>query len=172
MSTGQRQRVKLAQAIAHDPALVLLDEPTDGLDPVQRDDMLTLIRRVGTEFGIDVILSSHLLEEVERVCDGAVILAGGRVAASGTIAELTGVGRGILVEVDSDAEAVARVLEGRGFVVDIDGDRLVVDDTARGEEPDRVYDAVRDAVMTSGVGLRRLTNRTVRLEDVFLEVDA
>jgi ABC-2 type transport system ATP-binding protein len=172
MSTGQRQRVKLAQAIAHDPALVLLDEPTDGLDPVQRDDMLTLIRRVGTEFGIDVILSSHLLEEVERVCDGAVILAGGRVAASGTIAELTGVGRGILVEVDSDAEAVARVLEGRGFVVDIDGDRLVVDDTARGEEPDRVYDAVRDAVTSSGVGLRRLTNRTVRLEDVFLEVDA
>ena len=74
MSTGQRQRVKLAQAIAHDPQLVLLDEPTDGLDPVQRDDMLALIRRVGTEFGIDVVLSSHLLEEVERICDAAVIL--------------------------------------------------------------------------------------------------
>ena len=67
MSTGQRQRVKLAQAIAHDPMLVLLDEPTDGLDPVQRDQMLELIRRCGTEFGIDVLLSSHLLEEVERV---------------------------------------------------------------------------------------------------------
>jgi ABC-2 type transport system ATP-binding protein len=172
MSTGQRQRVKLAQAIAHDPALVLLDEPTDGLDPVQRDDMLTLIRRVGTEFGIDVILSSHLLEEVERVCDGAVILAGGRVAAAGTIADLTGVGRGILVEVDASADAVARLLEERGFVVDVEGDRLVVDDTERGEGPEVVYDAVRDAVTTSGVGLRRLTNRTVRLEDVFLEVDA
>ena len=81
MSTGQKQRVKLAQAIAHDPALALLDEPTDGLDPVQRDDMLTLIRRVGTEFGIDIVLSSHLLEEVERVCDSAVILSGGRVVA-------------------------------------------------------------------------------------------
>src|SRR4029077_2968202 len=63
MSTGQRQRVKLAQAIAHDPHLVLLDEPTDGLDPVQRDDMLALIRRVGTEFGMDIVISSHHLEE-------------------------------------------------------------------------------------------------------------
>ena len=61
MSTGQRQRVKLASAIAHDPALVLLDEPTDGLDPVQRDDMLALIRRIGTEFGIDIVVSSHHL---------------------------------------------------------------------------------------------------------------
>ena len=172
MSTGQRQRVKLAAALAHDPVLLLLDEPTNGLDPVQRESMLDLIRRVGHEFGISVVLSSHLLEEVERVCDGAVILAGGRVAAAGTIADLTGVGRGILVEVDASADAVARVLEERGFVVDVDGDRLVVDDTERREEPDRVYDAVRDAVTTSGVGLRRLTNRTVRLEDVFLQVDA
>ena len=76
MSTGQRQRVKLAQALAHDPMLVLLDEPTDGLDPVQRDAMLELIHRVGHEFGITVLLSSHLLEEVERICDAAVILSG------------------------------------------------------------------------------------------------
>ena len=96
MSTGQRQRVKLAQAIAHDPQLVLLDEPTDGLDPVQRDDMLALIRRIGTEFGIDVLLSSHLLEEVERVCDAAVILADGVVVAAGRIDELTGGDRGLV----------------------------------------------------------------------------
>ena len=101
MSTGQRQRVKLAQAIAHDPHLVLLDEPTDGLDPVQRDDMLALIRRIGTEFGIDIILSSHLLEEVERVCDCAVILAGGpgrgRTARSPSSPASTAA---LLVEVD------------------------------------------------------------------------
>ena len=66
MSTGQRQRVKLAGAIVHDPALVLLDEPTDGLDPLQRDDMLALIRRVGSEFGMDIVISSHHLEEAER----------------------------------------------------------------------------------------------------------
>ena len=83
MSTGQRQRVKLAAAIAHDPRLVLLDEPTDGLDPTQRDAMLALIRRIGSEFGMDIVLSSHLLEEVERTCDRAVILVGGEVAALG-----------------------------------------------------------------------------------------
>ena len=69
MSTGQRQRVKLAQAIAADPSLILLDEPTDGLDPVQRDEMLALIKQISGEYRIDVMLSSHLLEEVERVSD-------------------------------------------------------------------------------------------------------
>ena len=76
MSTGQRQRVKLAAAIAHDPELVLLDEPTDGLDPVQRTEMLDLIRRVGTEFGMHIVISSHHLEEVERICDAVVIVEG------------------------------------------------------------------------------------------------
>ena len=169
MSTGQRQRVKLAQAIAHDPQLVLLDEPTDGLDPVQRDDMLALIRRVGTEFGIDIILSSHLLEEVERVCDNAVIIAGGEVVASGPIAELTGADRGLLVEVDAHAGVLADVLRAGGSTVEVDGSRLVVT-RASGAADDELYDIVRDALAESGAGLRRLTNRTVSLEDVFLEV--
>ncbi len=168
MSTGQRQRVKLAQAIAHDPHLVLLDEPTDGLDPVQRDDMLALIRRIGTEFGIDIILSSHLLEEVERVCDAAVILAGGQVVASGPIAQLTGADRGLLIEVDERPDALAAVLRERHLEVAVDGTRLVVTRPRAGAED--LYDLVRDAVVTSGVGLRRLTDRTVSLEDVFLEV--
>jgi ABC-2 type transport system ATP-binding protein len=174
MSTGQRQRVKLAQAIAHDPALVLLDEPTDGLDPVQRDDMLTLIRRIGSEFGIDVVLSSHLLEEVERVCDAAVILSAGRVARSGSMEELTGVGRGMLVEVDSSPESFVAELRARGASVTIDGRHLLVDVTTSASRPPAgvdLHDVVRDALAASDVGLRRLTDRTVRLEDVFLEVD-
>jgi len=168
MSTGQRQRVKLAQAIAHDPHLVLLDEPTDGLDPVQRDDMLALIRRIGTEFGIDILLSSHLLEEVERVCDSAVILAGGQVVASGPIDQLTGADRGLLIEVDSRPDELATVLRGRHLEVAVDGMRVVVT-RPTGTEID-LYDVVRDALVTSGAGLRRLTDRTVSLEDVFLEV--
>jgi ABC-2 type transport system ATP-binding protein len=163
MSTGQRQRVKLAQALVHDPALILLDEPTDGLDPVQRDDMLALIRRIGTEFGIDVVLSSHLLEEVERVCDGAVILGEGRVVASGTLDELRGPDQGLVVEVDDRVDAVAADLRLRGGDVTIDGHRLLV--TGR---DDAVYDDVLEAVATAGVGLRRLQPATVSLEQVFL----
>jgi ABC-2 type transport system ATP-binding protein len=173
MSTGQRQRVKLAQAIAHDPHLVLLDEPTDGLDPVQRDDMLALIRRVGTEFGIDIILSSHLLEEVERLCDAAVILGSGRVVAAGAIAELTGADRGLLVEVDERPEELAEALSRRGLHVDREGHRLVVSwpEAPAAPPPPPLYPLVRDALVATGSGLRRLTNRTVSLEDVFLEVD-
>lgn len=170
MSTGQRQRVKLAQAIAHDPALVLLDEPTDGLDPVQRDEMLALIRRVGTEFGIHVVISSHLLEEVERTCDAAVILRSGQVVAAGPLHTLTGRGAGLLVEVDDRPDQVAALLRTGGLDVQVDGLRLVVTTPVR-PSPD-LHDAVRDAVVAAGVGVRRLNDRTVRLEDVFLELGA
>ncbi len=172
MSTGQRQRVKLAQAIVHDPALVLLDEPTDGLDPVQRDDMLSLIRRVGTQYGIDIVLSSHLLEEVERICDAAIILSAGRVVASGSLSVLTGAERGVLVEVDDDPTALATVLRERGASVEVDGRRVVVTIDGVVAADDVLYDLIRDAVVVTGVGVRRLTNRTVSLEQVFLEVGA
>jgi ABC-2 type transport system ATP-binding protein len=175
MSTGQRQRVKLAQAIAHDPALVLLDEPTDGLDPVQRDEMLSLIRRVGTEFGIHVVISSHLLDEIERTCDAAVILRDGMVVAAGPLSELTGAGTGLVVEVDDHPEVVAELVRARGLDVTLDGLRLVVTTrTADGADtaPVDPHDAARDAVVEAGVGVRRLSDRTVRLEDVFLEVGA
>jgi ABC-2 type transport system ATP-binding protein len=165
MSTGQRQRVKLAQAIAHDPALVLLDEPTDGLDPVQRDQMLELIRRCGTEFGIDVLLSSHLLEEVERVCDAVVILGDGAVVASGSIDELRGVGSGTYVEVDGpgSAERLVAALVPRGLSAVVDGARIAIETS-----DDRTLDIVRDTVADLGLGLRRLQPRRLSLEDVFL----
>src|SRR5215831_18404912 len=87
-STGMKQRAKLAQALVHDPPVLLLDEPTSGLDPAGRDALLRLIRTLGTEHGKSVLLSTHLLADVEAVCERVVILAGGRVRGEGTVSEL------------------------------------------------------------------------------------
>jgi ABC-2 type transport system ATP-binding protein len=163
MSTGQKQRVKLASAMAHDPALLLLDEPTNGLDPMQRDAMLTLIRRIGTEFGIAVILSSHLLEEVERVCDSVLILSAGTVVAAGGLDELRGGGGAFVVEPDERIDELADALRRAQLTVEVSGLKLVV----TGDEV-AVVDGVRDACATLGIGIRRLQRRTATLEDVFL----
>jgi ABC-2 type transport system ATP-binding protein len=169
MSTGQRQRVKLAQALAHDPSLVLLDEPTDGLDPVQRDSMLELIHRIGHEFGITVLLSSHLLEEVERICDDAVILSGGVVAAAGSLDALRGSGEGVALELDGDPaaiEAALTTIHGTGAHIRVEQRGYVI----TGDE--RLWQIVRDSVADAGASIRRLGRRTVSLEEVFLGVGA
>ena len=162
MSTGQRQRVKLASAIAHDPELVLLDEPTDGLDPMQRTEMLDLIRRIGTEFGMHILVSSHHLEEVERICDAVVIVEGGLVVHAGTLADVRRGPEGLVVEVDDRAEELAAVLTASGYAVTVDGGVLLLGDA------DGVHDAVRDAIADLGIGLRRLGPRGRTLEDVYL----
>ena len=166
MSTGQRQRVKLAAAIAHDPELVLLDEPTDGLDPVQRGEMLDLIRRVGTEFGMHILISSHHLEEVERICDAVVIIEGGAVVHAGRLADLRHGPEGLLVEVDERADELAALLASRGIEVSPGPGGVLM----LGGSPD--HDAVRDAVADLGVGLRRLAARGRTLEDVYLGTGA
>jgi len=167
MSTGQRQRVKLAQAIAHDPQLVLLDEPTDGLDPVQRDAMLELIKHISTEFGINIVVSSHLLDEVEQVCTGIVILSEGRTLTWGRLDELQLQGQsGIVLQVDGSEEktqALASYLQGVGCTVWIQGPRLQID--AAGD----VFDLVRDAVIDHQLGIVRLSRQKLSLEDVFME---
>ena len=162
MSTGQRQRVKLASAIAHDPELVLLDEPTDGLDPMQRTEMLDLIRRIGSEFGMHIVVSSHHLAEAERICDAVVIVEGGEVVHAGTIADLRRGPEGLVVEVDERADELASVLRARGLDVSVDGVVLVIG------AADDAGDAVRDAVADLGLGLRRLAPRGRTLEDVYL----
>ncbi len=99
-STGMKQRVKLAQALVHDPRLLMLDEPTNGLDPAGRDEMLDLIRRIGRDFGISMLMSSHLLGEIERVCDHLVVIDAGRLMRADTIATFTGEMQVLTVEVD------------------------------------------------------------------------
>jgi ABC-2 type transport system ATP-binding protein len=167
MSTGQRQRVKLAGAIVHDPDLVLLDEPTDGLDPLQRDDMLALIRRVGTEFGMDIVISSHHLEEAEQICDAVVILGDGAVVRAGILSELSRRDtERLVVIVDDQAPELAVLLRAAGFEVDQEGEALSI------LLVDGLHDAVRDAVADRGVGIRRLAVERQSLEDVYMEASA
>ena len=176
MSTGQRQRVKLAQAIAADPSLVLLDEPTDGLDPVQRDEMLILIRQISTDYSIDVMLSSHLLEEVERICDNVVALDAGRLVAQGRLDDLVGDVEGVTVElaeipdVPGSIDAVAARLRAAGLEVQHDPGFTRMD--VLGASADDIADAVRDAIADSGARTRRIEQRRRKLEDLFHAVES
>ncbi len=169
MSTGQRQRVKLAQAIASDPELVLLDEPTSGLDPTQRSEMLALIKEVSNEHSVSVVLSSHLLDEVESVCDHIVALDAGRLVACGSIKELIGHDEGVtleLVDVRTPAgsvDVVEQALLAAGIEVERSGTTLRLGGREVGELCDRARDAVADA----GARLRRLEARRRTLADIF-----
>jgi len=117
-SLGMKQRVKLAQALVHDPPVLLLDEPTSGLDPAGRDAMLKLVRTLGAEYGKSILLSTHLLADVEAVCDRVVILAGGRIRSIGTVEELCSrrMNR-VRLRVQGEATAFRTGLEASGATV-------------------------------------------------------
>lgn len=169
MSTGQRQRVKLAQAIAADPRLIVLDEPTDGLDPVQRDEMLNIIVQVQRDFGIDVMLSSHVLEEVERVCDHVVALAEGRLVAQGSMAELAGASGGIELELvelpdrPTSIDDVAASMSAAGVGVRRSGTTLSV----VGLPDDDLFDLAARSVAEAGARIRTLGQHRRTLDDIF-----
>jgi ABC-2 type transport system ATP-binding protein len=162
-----RQRVKLAQALVHDPDLVLLDEPTNGLDPAGRDDMLELIRRIGAEFGISAIVTSHLLGELERVCDGIVVIDGGRLLRHSTTASVTAETHVVAVEVDGDPAALHARLIDAGVAVQGDGRLLHV-----GVADEAAYDIVRDAVVELGLGLVRMERQRHRMTEIFTDGEA
>jgi ABC-2 type transport system ATP-binding protein len=161
-STGMKQRVKLAQALVHDPALVFLDEPTNGLDPAGRDDMLGLIRRIGTEFGISVLVASHLLGELERVCDHVVVIDGGRLLRSSSTADVTAASALVGVEVDDRTDELVAALRADGLAVAASGRLLEVE-----LRDDTTYDLVRDHVASLGVGLIRMERRRHRMSEIF-----
>ncbi|GAB3961463.1 ABC transporter ATP-binding protein [Actinoallomurus acanthiterrae] len=161
-STGMRQRVKLAQALVHDPKLVFLDEPTNGLDPAGRDEMLALVRRIGSQFGISVLVTSHLLGELERVADHLVIIDGGRLLRSQAVAAFTQASGVLAVEVEEEMDRLGEHLAATGLRVHPDGRLLLID--IAGET---TYDIVRDSVADLGLALVRMENRRHRIEEVF-----
>ena len=161
-STGMKQRVKLAQALVHDPVLVFLDEPTSGLDPVGREEMLALIRRTGREFGISIMLSTHLMGDVETTCDRIIVLEGGAVAESGDVAGFTAESETVYVDVYDNVEGLIRALSDRGLESSLDGVSVAVEGVGDAE-----YDKIRDALVDTGSRLRRLGPRRRRLSDIF-----
>jgi ABC-2 type transport system ATP-binding protein len=161
-STGMKQRVKLSQALVHDPVFVFLDEPTAGLDPAGREEMLQLIRKTHREFGISVLFSSHLMADVERTCDRIIVLQGGQLVHSGEVEQFTKETETVFIEVDTNREALVAALERRGVVVTMDGGGLTI------EGPDEsVYDHVRDALVEAQAPLRRMAPRRRALTDLF-----
>jgi ABC-2 type transport system ATP-binding protein len=161
-STGMKQRVKLAQALVHDPKLIFLDEPTNGLDPAGRDDMLGLIRRIGTDFGISVLVSSHLLGELERTCDHVVVIDGGHLLRSTSTAEITAEGQVLLVEVTERAGELVDLLTAAGYQAAANGSALEIALVG-----DVTYDAVLAGVNNLGVGLVRLERPRHRMAELF-----
>ena len=170
-STGMKQRAKLAQALAHDPRLVLLDEPTNGLDPAARDDMLELVRRIGRDFGIAVLVTSHLLGELERVSDHVVVLDGGRLLRSSATSDFLDTTGTLLVEVlggATERDLLGRALHEAGFPCQPRGNVVAVAPPAPGETRN-VHDMIRDTTVELGLGLVRVQPDHRRIEDIFRE---
>jgi len=161
-STGMKQRVKLAQTLVHDPVLVLLDEPTAGLDPGGREEMLTLIKRTGDEFGISLMLSSHLMGDIERTCETIIVLDAGRVVEVGPVTSFTEETEAIAVEVDENREELITALKERGVEPLIDGSSIVIEGVI-GDQ----YDLIRDALVAANAPLRRMAPSRHELTEIF-----
>lgn len=164
-STGMKQRVKFAVALVHDPRLLLLDEPTNGLDPAGREQMLELIQRTGRTQGMAILMATHLLADVERVCEHVLVLDGGRLARAGPVAAFRSAKPLLRVDVGSaDAARLAAALTHAGETVRVHAGEVLVElhDYA-------AYDQIRDTVAALNLPLLRLTQVSRTLADIFAE---
>jgi len=164
-STGMKQRIKLAQALVHDPDLLFLDEPTNGMDPKGREEMLELVRDLGHNKGVSLILSSHLLPDVEYTCDHVVVMDKGQVATQGPINELKGpAGRVFELRIKGNLPGFIEALAKEGMdthATDEDVMRVFVPDALGNHQ------AIFKAAARFGVQVRHLRPSVPTLEDVF-----
>jgi ABC-2 type transport system ATP-binding protein len=151
----------------HDPDLLLLDEPTNGLDPAGRDAMLALVHRIGTEFGIAVVVCSHLLGEVERICDHLIAIDGGRLLRSDAISAMTTTRDVLAVEVTEGTDELVALLDKLGLGPQRDG-RMVLVPLA----DEATYDRILTAVAELDLPLHRLDQRRHRVAELFTTKEA
>ncbi len=171
-STGMKQRVKLAQALVGAPRLMLLDEPTNGLDPAGRDEMLGLIERIGRDFGITVVVASHLLGEIERVAGWLVAIDAGRLLRTAPLTSFTERTGQLVVETEEAADQLAERLTARGLDATAAGRTMLVEIASAGGGEFDVFDAVRDEAVALGLPLVRIEHRRHQLEDLFRDEGA
>jgi ABC-2 type transport system ATP-binding protein len=164
-STGMKQRLKLASAIVHDPRLLILDEPTNGMDPAGREEVLELARDLARNKGMSLLFSSHLLPDVEAVCDHVVVLGAGRLLAEGKIRDLKQVHeRTFEVRLKALSDQFTQRLSALGCQTQRHDDRLLVHLPA-GESPQLLWRAAAE----QGLQIRYLRPQRSTLEEVFLK---
>ena len=165
-SLGMRQRLAIAAAMLKDPTLLILDEPTNGLDPAGMVEVRELVRRLGSDGTTTVFLSSHLLAEIEAVCDAVTILQRGRLVASGSVAEVlarAGSGDRLTVTFDGDPEAAVAALTAEGFTASAVGPGTVVVESADGAR-------VNWALGSAGIWAHGIAAQRLDLEQAFLNL--
>jgi ABC-2 type transport system ATP-binding protein len=164
-STGMKQRLKLAAAIVHDPRLLILDEPTNGMDPAGRQEILDLSRDLSHNKGMSLLFSSHLLPDVEAVCDHVLVLSGGRLLAQGAISDLKQAhDQTFEVRVKTDMGGFARRLAELGCGIELHDDLLRVH-----LPPGRSSDLLWQLAASCGEQIRYLRPQRSTLEEVFLK---
>ena len=164
-STGMKQRLKLASAIVHDPKLLILDEPTNGMDPDGREEVLQLCRDLARNKGMSLLFSSHLLPDVEAVCDYIIVLGNGKLLAQGNIQQLKHVHNQCFeVRVKAGSETFAQGLSALGCVIEARDDVLLVQ-IPKGESPRMLWRAAAE----QNQQIRYLRSQRSTLEEVFLK---
>ena len=166
-SAGMKQRIKLAQALVHDPQLLFLDEPTSGMDPKGRQEVLELVQQIARQGKMSIVLASHILMDVERTCERVVVIHRGRVLEQGSVDDLRGSYSGAYsVRVEGDKERFKKALEKARCAVQPDGVHFLDVTLPKG----RGTDVILRAADASGVQLRRLMASIQTLEDVFVKL--
>ena len=162
-STGMKQRAKLAQALVAGPQLVLLDEPTAGLDPGGRDEMLGLVKRVA-ELGVPVIMATHLLDDVAAVCEHVLVLDGGRLVSDSSVHALQTMTSSVTVDVGPEGRAALLSALAEAGLTGTPTEEGTVEVTIDDES---ALDLLRDIAAQRGLPLFRLSSRRTSLDDVF-----